>query len=230
MGKVARRMNPGVLFIDLLAISILISTAPLLYLALYAFLFIFASMLFRRGIFKSFANSPFLIILILMSFLSHFATTHSLEKGLGEASRLTLLLAFSFLFIEVVDSTELASALGNILSRFIGKRAWVLSSLMTVTVALIPVIIGSSKDMFQARQSRNENYLKHPVKSLSDYSISLMRHLFARSEDFHYALLSRGYKEEMERSAPPIALSDIISLIGTAALCVLVFVKRNLGV
>lgn len=230
MGKVARRMNPGVLFIDLLAISILISTAPLLYLTLYAFLFIFASMLFRRGIFKSFANSPFLIILILMSFLSHFATTHSLEKGLGEASRLTLLLAFSFLFIEVVDSTELASALGNILSRFIGKRAWVLSSLMTVTVALIPVIIGSSKDMFQARQSRNENYLKHPVKSLSDYSISLMRHLFARSEDFHYALLSRGYKEEMERSAPPIALSDIISLIGTAALCVLVFVKRNLGV
>lgn len=230
MGKVARRMNPGVLFIDLLAISILISTAPLLYLALYAFLFIFASMLFRRGIFKSFANSPFLIILILMSFLSHFVTTHSFEKGLGEASRLTLLLAFSFLFIEVVDSTELASALGNILSRFIGKRAWVLSSLMTVTVALIPVIIGSSKDMFQARQSRNENYLKHPVKSLSDYSISLMRHLFARSEDFHYALLSRGYKEEMERSAPPIALSDIISLIGIAALCVLVFVKRNLGV
>ncbi|MBQ2259093.1 MAG: energy-coupling factor transporter transmembrane protein EcfT [Spirochaetales bacterium] len=229
MGRIEKRNNPGILFLELLAISILISSASLGWLGIYAFIFIVASLIFRRGIFHSFRKSPFLIILIAMSFISHFAASANWEVGLGEAARLTLLLAFSFLFIEVVDSAELASSLGKLFSYFIGKKAWVLSSMMTVTVAIIPIIIESSKEMFHARQSRNEDYLRHPVKGISNYSVSLMRHLFARSEEFYNALLARGYREDMERSAPPIHFTDVLSLLGVAALCVLVMINRISG-
>ena len=226
MGKVERRRNPGFLFLDLLMISILVSAAPHKELFFYGALFVLASILFKRTIFQSFVNAPFLAILVAVSGLSHAITSTSWQIGLFEGLRLMLLLAFSFLFIEVADSTELSSALGKMLSPIIGKKAWVLSSMIMVTLSMLPMIIDSAKEMFHARQSRNQNFLAHPIKSLSDYSISLMRLLFKRSEEYYDALLCRGFKEDQERIAPPISAVDTITLMGVIGLCIAVFLKR----
>lgn len=227
MGKVAKRRNPGFLFLDLLMISILISAAPHKGLFFYSGIFVLASIISQRSIFQSFKSAPLLAILVAVSALSHAITSTSWQTGLFEGLRLMLLLSFSFLFIEVADSTELSSSLGKMLSPIIGKKAWVLSSMIMVTLSMIPMILESAKEMFHARQSRNENFLAHPIKALSDYSISLMKLLFKRSEEYYDALLCRGFKEDQERIAPPISSSDTITLMGVIGLCILVLIKRH---
>lgn len=227
MDRVEAKRNPGILFLNLLILSILISTAPKTGLYLYVIIFAISSFINKRSIFHSFKKSPFLVMLLLATAISHMLTSRSWSSGFAEGMRFTLLIAFSFLFIETADSTELASSLGNILSAFIGKRAWRLSSMIMVTLSIIPMILRVATEMYNARLSRNQSFVRHPIKSLAEYSTSLFEHLLKRSEEFYEALIARGFKPDMRRSAPPILPFDIISFIGVVSICIVVMISRK---
>lgn len=229
MAEVRRDRNPGFVFLELLMLSILITTASRYSLWLYAVVFILLSLFHKRSIFQSFRKSPFLVFLVVLTAISHAISSESLETGTLEGFRYFLLLAFSLLFIEVVDSAELSSALGSMLERIIGRKAWVLSSSIMVTLALLPIILQSGKDMYQARESRAASFIKHPIRALSDYSVSLLKHILRKSEDFYEALLSRGYRADQKRHAPSVSSSDIIFTSLAVILCVAAIAKRSSG-
>lgn len=222
-----RRANPGVLLFGLISFSILISTATEVRVIPYLPALIFGSMIFRVHLISCFRKSPILLVMALLIAITEIANNGVRTVAFLEALRFIILLGFSLLFLETTDPIELSTSIGNILKPVMGKKAWKLSSMVMITIAIIPIVFKSAQEMINSRRSRGIKFLKHPIRYLSDYLVSLMRLLFKKSENFALALEARGYSEYRKRSSKKLSATDIIILVCIIILTVLTLLSRK---
>lgn len=221
------KLNPTFKLLFLIFFSITISSAKgvELYVAIVS-LFVIGA-LARVNLCHNLIKMPAMLVIAMFIALTEYINTKSISSTVDESLSFLGVLLLAILFITTTDIIELASSLGHYLHHVIGKNAWVLSSSIMITFVLLPMIFSCSTTMLQARRARGGRFFDHPVKNLSEYTISLLLLLFKKAERFEDALISRAYDAKAERDAKTAQRCDYIALIIVALALVLIIATRR---
>lgn len=204
------RLNPNTKLVCLLSYSITISSAPSLAVyPLFLLCLIIAAAI--RLPWKEYVKES-IFFLVIALFMGISACFH--EEGIFSAlssplSFLSMVLA-SMLIADTTMPDELSRSLGSALSHVIGKYAYILSSLMEITLSMIPVIIDSTICMHEARKARGASFFHHPVRSVTELSVSILSDLLDKAEMYIDALYSRSYDPKGKRPCAPYRAPDVL--------------------
>lgn len=126
--------------------------------------------------------------------------------------RFLSLITVAALFVMKADLLLLSSSLGRLLSRLIGKAGWKVSSYIMLSLSIFPLVFESADEMLTARKSRGGSFFSHPVRNLTEYTVSLMRLLFDKILIFQDALYSRSFSTCGEKTVYLLSGKDYILL------------------
>ncbi len=132
---------------------------------------------------------------------------------LSDTLRFLALITVAALFVLKADLLELSSSLGKVLSSLIGKTGWKISSYIMLSLSIFPLVFESADEMLTARRSRSGSFFSHPVRNLTEYTISLMRLLFEKILIFQDALYSRSFTIKGEKTVCPPGGRDYLILL-----------------
>lgn len=147
------------------------------------------------------------------------------EKDIAESILKTLtfmiILSGAIIFTASTDPMETSAAIGSALSHIAGKRGWAMAADMMLTISILPSIFQITEEMLSARRSRGGRFSKHPIRYVTEYTISVMSLLIDRMTAFSDALDCRSYKRETTRNAPSYSCADMLLIIISIAIAVI---------
>ncbi|MBQ0072499.1 MAG: hypothetical protein KBS81_11715 [Spirochaetales bacterium] len=220
----ARRLNPLSKLLMVLFFSIgvarLYGVASFLVLGMVLVL----PLCFGKNLFRTLWKMKVMLLTALLIYVFRLLDESGQMGALTDTSRFLSAIAAAALYIETTDLTELSAALGTVLGRIIGKPAWRFASGVMLTIALFPIIFQAATEMLAARESRGGSFFSHPVRNLTDYTVSLMRILFQKILIFQDAMYSRAYSPDTERTAPLYHPQDLVFVLCTLFFLLLTFV------
>ena len=222
------RLNPNAKLCALLSFSIVVSSAEP-YLVFLLSIGIVAAAVAVRLPFRTYVKeSMFFIVLALIMAFTSFASDHDpVEAAASSLSFLSMVLA-SMLLTDSTMPDDLSRSLGSALSHIIGRYAYVLSTVLEITLSMIPLIIDSATGIFEARKARGALFLAHPFTSLCQLAASILSDLLDKAEIYIDALYSRGYDASSRRSSLPYNTSDWVLIAASAAAVFLMILKEIL--
>lgn len=214
-----RRSNAGIKLLALLCFSILLSTASLKMLILIASLLLLVVFTHHIQLLKQLLSNWFLLFLALFIFISDYFAYNDLLVSSISAFKFLALITLSIVFTSQTSPDETSRSLGSFLSKLIGKFGYKIASCVELTLALLPIIFNTATTLLEARRSRGENFLRHPIKAISSYSIALINTLLEKVSSYADALQARCYDPYTKRGHKKLCFNDfllILVIIGVA--------------
>ena len=138
-------------------------------------------------------ESSFFIVLAAIMLLTSYSHSGDIASSSASAVAFLAMVLASVLLTDTTMPDELSRSLGSALSHVLGKYAYALSSLMEITLSMIPLIIDSATGILEARKARGASFISHPLSSLAELSSSILSDIFDKAEIYIDALYSRGY-------------------------------------
>ena len=207
------RLNPNTKLVCLLSYSIVISSSGPLETILLSLFPICIALGIKLPLREYLKESIFFILLsVLMAITSFLSQKDALYAFSYAMSFLSLVLS-SMLLTDTTMPDELARSMGASLSKVIGRYAYIFSTLVEITLCLIPIIIDSTVGLFDARRSRAASFFSHPLKTVSELSISILSTLLDKAEIYIDALYSRGYDASKVRDRAEYRAADYIIIV-----------------
>lgn len=163
---------------------------------------------FRINILKVMWSMKVMLITALLIFLFSIFGEGTLISSLGDSGRFLSIVALSALYIQKSDLLDLSTTMGSILSPIFGKNGRKAASAVMMTLALFPIIFSTATEMMNARKARGGSFLRHPIKAITDYVLSMMRLLFQKVLIFQDALYSRSWSTGGERTQIKFEVRD----------------------
>ncbi len=133
-------------------------------------------------------------------------------RAFSDTARFLSLITVASLFVLKTDLLALSSSLGKVLSTVFGRTGWRAASYLMLSLSIFPIVFESADEMLRARRSRGGSFFSHPVKNLTEYTVSLMRLLFEKVLIFQDALYSRSFTINGEKTVCPPKRSDCVLL------------------
>ncbi len=212
------RLNPAAKLVCLLSYSITVSSAPPLAVYPLFLLCLIAAAAIKLPWKEYMKESIFFLLIALMMGLSSFLSQGEILTACSCALSFLSLVLAAMLLADTTMPDELSRSLASALSRVMGRYAYILSSIMEITLSMIPVIIDSTICMYEARKARGASFFHHPVRSVSELSLSILSDLIDKAETYTDALYSRSYEPEGKRSPAPYKAADVVIICLSAAL------------
>ncbi len=194
------QINPFATLIALILSSIASSLLGEMEALVVLFLVTIIPFFFHVNILRVMWSMKVMLVTALLIFLFSFFGEGTLLSSLSDTSKFLSIVALSALYIKKSDLLDLSTTMGSILSPVFGKNGRKAASAVMMTLALFPIIFSTATEMMNARASRGGSFLRHPVKSITDYTISMMRLLFQKVIIFQDALYSRSWSTSGERT------------------------------
>ena len=155
---------------------------------------------FHVNILRVMWSMKVMLITALLIFLFSYFGKGTLLSSLSDTAKFLSIIGLSALYIKKSDLVDLSTTMGSILSPIFGKRGRKAASAVMMTLALFPIIFSTATEMMNARRSRGGSFLYHPIKSITEYIVSMMRLLFQKVVIFQDALYSRSWTTGGERT------------------------------
>ena len=213
-------LNPNAKLIALLVYTIIVSTAKPAAVFMSALFPIAVAFMIKLPWREYIRESIFFIIISIFMFIASFIPGKDAIHSLAYAVSFLSMVLASMLLADTTMPDEMSRSLGSALSHIIGKSAYALAAAMEITLSMIPVIIDSSVCIFEARRARGASFASHPIRYLTELSVSILADLLDRAEEYTDALYSRGYDASKRRECAPYRLCDAVLI----ALSLIVFV------
>ena len=160
-----------------------------------------------------------------------YASDHDAVESAASAVAFLSMVLSSILLMDTTMPDELSRSLGSALSHVIGRRAYALSSLVEITLSMIPLIIDGSVCMFEAMKARGASPLSHPLRFVCQLSVGILSGLLDKAEIYIDALYSRGYDASMRRDCAPYSFGDYLMIaISIAAIAAVIAMNILKGV
>lgn len=207
----AREMNPVVLLIGVILYSVLTGFLSGWEMIALFLLTLILPFFFGYNTLKLLWRMKVMLLTALLIFIFGLMSKGVLNAA-SDTSRFLSLITVSGLFVLNIDLIYLSSSLGGILSVFFGKRGWKISSYLMMSLSIFPIIFSSAGEMLTARRARGGSFFKHPVKNLTEYTVSLMKLLFEKVLSFQDALYSRSFTLSSGRTTYPFTKREWILL------------------
>lgn len=191
--NILTRMNPNAKLVGLLSYSAVISAAEQYEVFALAVMPVIAAMMIHLPWRRYLRESSFFIVLAAIMWLSAYCHSSDFISSAASAVAFLAMVLASVLLTDTTMPDELSRSLGSALSHVLGKYAYALSSLMEITLSMIPLIIDSATGILEARKARGASFISHPLSSLAELSSSILSDIFDKAEIYIDALYSRGY-------------------------------------
>ena len=215
------RMNPNAKLLSLLVFSAMVSSAcPEAVLGLSALMLALAICI--RLPFRAYLKEGvFFIAVAMLMALSSAAETGDAMIAMASGIGFLAVVLASMLLADTTMPDDISRSLGSALSRLIGKRAFTIAAALEMTISMIPIIVDCTASMFEARRSRSASFARHPLRSVTEFSIAAVSDLVSRAEAYTDALYARGYDAVARRGAPSCRAGDVAVIIGDLAVLAL---------
>ena len=220
------RTNPLAKLIALISYSVLISMTDCwlsLFLSTIPFIIIIAIRIPLKEYIK---ESIFFILIAAAMFVSSCISSRECIPAAAKAAGFLAAVAASILLTDSTMPDDLSRSLGSALSHILGRYAYVLSSIVEITLSMIPLIIDSAEGMLEARKARGDSFAAHPFRSVSELTAGILSDLLDKAEVYADALLSRGYDASARRGAPSYSRCDRIILTACAAILAVLLIRK----
>lgn len=152
------------------------------------------------------------VLTSLLILIFGFIEKKEISETLSSFSLFLSLVIVSFLYILNTDLLLLSSNLGALLYPLFKKRAWRISSSITSTLFLLPLVLTQSSKMLEARKIRGGSFISHPIRNLVEYTVSLMLSLLRKLDDFQTSLSLRSFSFRERRTTYPLKKRDYFLL------------------
>lgn len=203
------RLNPMVKLLYGAFISIMISTGSDLEIAVLSVLLVIISYSASIPLISRLIHTPSILIIALLILITDAING---QDGWGTLSFLSLF-SIAVIFIGSTDMMDFSASLGSALSHIIGRKAYGFASDVIITMSMLPDIFIVSSEMLTARRVRGGSFRSHPIKNLSEYTVSFMILMIRRASELSDALDARSYERNAKRLSPPYRRSDVLLLI-----------------
>ena len=223
--------NPAAKLIALLSYSVIVSSASSRVVFVLALLPIVAASAIHLPWRQYLKESAFFIVLAVIMCAASYASDHDAIEAAASAVAFLSMVLSSILLMDTTMPDELSRSLGSALSHVIGRRAYALSSLVEITLSMIPLIIDGSVCMFEAMKARGASPLSHPLRFVCQLSVGILSGLLDKAEIYIDALYSRGYDASMRRDCAPYSFWDYLMIaISIAAIAAVIAMNILKGV
>ena len=207
------RLNPNTKLVCLLSYSIVISSSGPLETILLSLFPICIALGIKLPLKEYLKESIFFILLSVLMAITSFLSQRDALYAFSYAMSFLSMVLSSMLLTDTTMPDELARSMGASLSKVIGRYAYIFSTLVEITLCLIPIIIDSTVGLFDARRSRAASFFSHPLKTVSELSISILSSLLDKAEIYIDALYSRGYDASKVRDRAEYRAADYIIIV-----------------
>lgn len=214
------QINPFVSLILLILTSIASSLLSGYEVIFVLLLVLIVPSFFRVNILKIMWSMKVMLITALLIFLFSYFGNGTLLSSLSDCSKFLSIIGLSALYVEKADLMDLSTTMGSILSPLFKERGRKAASSLMMTLALFPIVFSTATEMMNARKARGGSFFHHPVKSITDYVVSMMRLLFQKVVIFQDALYARSWSTGGERTKVKFRKKDWFVLL----LSVLLFI------
>lgn len=160
-------------------------------------------------------------LIILIVALSRYLTSHSVESAIRTLCMFTGMILFSILLMDSTPVDEAGKAVSLLFFPFGGKVMREVASVTELTLMMIPLFLDTAQTSLQARKARGEQFIRHPVRSLSSFTECLLARMFLDIERLEEALVSRHYAPENQIAVQSVSIPQVLILLivsGTAFL------------
>ena len=204
------RLNPNTKLVALLSYSIVISSCGPLETILLSLVPISIALGIRLPFREYIKESLFFILLSVLMAITSFLSQGDILHAFSYALSFLSMVLSSMLLTDTTMPDDLARSIGGALSKVIGRYAYIFSTLVEITLSMIPIIIDSTAGIFDARRARGASFFSHPLKTVSELSISILSSLLDKAEIYIDALYSRGYDASQIRDRAGYRAVDFI--------------------
>lgn len=204
------RLNPNTKLVALLSYSIVISSCGPLETILLSLVPISIALGIRLPFREYIKESLFFILLSVLMAITSFLSQGDILHAFSYALSFLSMVLSSMLLTDTTMPDDLARSIGGALSKVIGRYAYIFSTLVEITLSMIPIIIDSTAGIFDARRARGASFSSHPLKTVSELSISILSSLLDKAEIYIDALYSRGYDASQIRDRAGYRAVDFI--------------------
>lgn len=206
------RVNP---FMKLLALLFLCTTlvkTTLLGTLIILFVTITIMIIVRLPINKYGSELIFFIVISAFIAITSIMANLEISEIINKVLKFDTAILLSFLLADSSDLSDIARSIAKVLNHFPFINGWKIASQIELTLMCIPLIFEVSESISEARKARLESKLKHPIKFIINFSISLLDNLLSKMDEIAFALDSRGYDESIERQTIKYKFSDFVFL------------------
>lgn len=204
--------NPLVLLVGVILYSIALSFLTGWETVIVLFLTIVISLLSGVNVFDVLWKMKVMLLTAVLIFVFTFVGKKGALTAFSDTARFLSLITVASLFVLKTDLLALSSSLGKVLSIFSGRTGWRASSYLMLSLSIFPIVFESADEMLRARKSRRGSFFSHPVRNLTEYTVSLMRLLFGKVLILQDALYSRSFTINGEKTVYPPKARDYLLL------------------
>lgn len=223
--------NPVAKLVMLLSYSVIVSSAPSAVVFILAFVPVVAASAIHLPWRQYLKESAFFIVLAAIMCAASYASDRNAAEASASAIAFLSMVLSSILLMDTTMPDELSRSLGSALSHVIGRRAYALSSLVEITLSMIPMIIDGSVSMFEAMKARGAAPASHPLRFVCQLSVGILSGILDKAEIYIDALYSRGYDASMRRDCAPYSFLDYLMVaISIAAIAAVMAMNILKGV
>lgn len=220
------KANPLTKLILLIIISIILSASNNYLVFGLSILLILTSLLIKLPILKYLKEGFVLIIIAFFILITEWLNTKDLLLTSLATLKFLMILLSSLILLDTTNIDDLSRSLSAFLHPIFGRFAYRFSAIIELTLSMFPLIIDTAITTKEAREARFESFLKRPIKSITNYSISLLSNLLDSVSDYSDALISRGYDVYAKRERPKFSYIDLILFFLGALLLAGFYVAR----
>lgn len=207
------RAGGGVKLIMLILISVLISTGSEVFVLAISALLLLTAVMDRLPPSVIFKDGVFFIILAAFIAITELFAKGSVLLATVATLRFLSIVTASLILTDTTTADDVARGTGALLHPFLRSYAWRIASLVELTISMLPVITDTLLEINEARKARGGSFLRHPVRSTTELSASMLTRLFAYVDEYADALSARGYDTTVRRYTPPLNRADALLIL-----------------
>lgn len=228
-GTMLERINPFIKLLLMIVLSIAFSSYSGISLYIGFSLLVIIGYSSKIKLLRELMKMPMLLLIALVVAISEYIATNELSASFGKFVSFLSIISLAVIFTSSTDIIELSGSIGAVLSPLIGKKGWRFASYIMMTIALFPMIFQTASTMLQSRRSRCGSFFSHPLRNLSEYTISLVKLLFRNAAIFEDALLARAFNPDAKRNAEKPRICDTLLLVCVLIVTLIPFLLRKLS-
>lgn len=207
------RVNPFIKLLSLLILCSALVNANIYGTLSILIIVIILMIISKLPIVKYGKELIFFIVISTFIAITSFLSEYEISRIINNVLKFDTAILMSFLLTDSSDPSDIARSLSKVLNHIPFVNGWKLASQIELTLMFIPLIFDVSQSINEARMSRLENTLKHPIRFVTSYSITLLDNLLYKVDEIAFALDSREYNPSIERQTIKYKFSDFLFLI-----------------
>jgi energy-coupling factor transporter transmembrane protein EcfT len=163
------------------------------------------------------------VILLTKLFLNSTGDSRidNLMEGVFLVFRMVLLILLGHLYTSTTTLEETRKSISWVLKPFPREIGFTISTMLSVTLAFIPLLFSHAREIREAQQARNINAAKNPFRRVKFFVTQVIITTLEKGEQIGEAMESRCYSRDRTVYFPPIHLGSWLFLTVTVAAALL---------